>query len=613
MKLDEYFRVSRKMGVTARAEATLLVLLVTAAAFEGVGIGMLLPIFSFVQSAGDMAVMTAESSLWAKLIAVFNFLGIPVTLASLIIISFASIIVRQAVSYIRQIYMIRLREDLVLNACNHGFRRYLDADTAYHDQEASGNVVNSMTTELRLAVDAIMSPIQILSYTIMMLFYVGLLMFLTGPVTVVVMVVLGFVVFLLRKLIAKTTRSGEQLAQANKDMSAFLVQRLGSVRLVRLAGTEQAELDDLRRHTENQRGSTVRMRTYLCRVDILIEPLALGIGFVMLYFGVTFFAIGIEEIGLVAVVAMMRLMPTVKEVLRTNQTFRAFLGSLYSFERRLDNMEKAREHRGGDRVFNKLRDAMVFHGVGFQYQNNAAVPALHGLDLSIPAGRMTALVGPSGAGKSTLVDLLPRLRDPTEGVITLDGQPLKDFTVDKLRGGISYVSQQPIIFNVTVAQHIRYGKSNASDAEVRTAAELAGAAEFIKNLPEGYDTMLGEDGVRLSGGQRQRLDLARALVLQAPILILDEPTSNLDAESEEHFREVLNRIRRETGATIIVIAHRLSTVSAADQIVTLENGRAVQTGTHAELVAVDGWYANAYAQQVQVHGENEGPLRTVVG
>lgn len=613
MTVREYIRVSRKLGITARSEATLLILLLAAVAFEGIGIGMLLPIVGFIQNSGDTVTLAAESELWAKLIDLFDYVGVPVTLATLITASFASILLRQGVSYARQLYNIRLREGLVRNACNLGFQRYLEADAAYHDREASGSVVNSLTTELRLAVDAILSPIQIVSYGIMMVFYVALLMFLTGPVTVAVLGIFGFVVFLLKNLLSKTLATGKKLAEANKDMAAFLVQRLGSVRLVRLAGTEEAELKDMTRLTERQRASTVNMRTYLARVDIMMEPLAIGIGFVALYLGVNHFSISIEEIGLFAVVSMMRLLPTVKEMLRTSQSFLAFLGSLFSFERRLDNMAAAREHRGGELVFEGLHDAIRFEAVRFHYENNESVPALHGLELSIEAGRMTALVGPSGAGKSTLVDLLPRLRDPTDGAIFFNGRPLREYSVDSLRASISYVSQLPVIFNVTVAQHIRYGKPSATDAEVREAASLAGAAEFIEDLPNGYETMLGEDGVRLSGGQRQRLDLARALVRQAQILILDEPTSNLDAQAEEKFREALARIRRLESATIIVIAHRLSTVADADQIVTLENGKVTETGSHEELVATGGWYSKAYAQQVMSSDDREDALRAAAG
>src|SRR5690606_11715356 len=171
-----------------------------------------------------------------------------------------------------------------------------------------------------------------------------------------------------------------------------------------------------------------------------------------------------------------------------------------------------------------------------------------------------AIVGPSGAGKSTLIDLLPRLREPTSGTIFLDDTPITEFSVVSLRSGIAYVPQTPILFNESIADHIRLGKPDATADEVRVAAELAGADEFIRALPNAYDTVIGESGIRLSGGQRQRLDLARALVRSAYILILDEPTSNLDAESEENFRRTLLQLRKRSNTTVIVVAHRLSTI-----------------------------------------------------
>ena len=223
--------------------------------------------------------------------------------------------------------------------------------------------------------------------------------------------------------------------------------------------------------------------------------------------------------------------------------------------------------------------------------------ALDRLSLFIPAQRMTALVGPSGAGKSTLIDLLPRLRAVQSGKILFDGVPQDEFDSASLRRAISFAPQMPQIFNVTIAEHIRYGWPEASMDDVRAAARLAQAADFIEALPDGYQTMLGEGGGHFSGGQRQRIDLARAVVRRAPILILDEPTSNLDADAEAAFREALEKVRRETEITILIIGHRLSTVMSANQIAVLEAGRVTETGSHAELLAAGGWYARAFARQ----------------
>jgi ABC-type multidrug transport system fused ATPase/permease subunit len=210
---------------------------------------------------------------------------------------------------------------------------------------------------------------------------------------------------------------------------------------------------------------------------------------------------------------------------------------------------------------------------------------------------MTALVGPSGGGKSTLIDILVLLRRPAAGRVTIDGRDSRDYALDSLRRAVAYVPQAPQLFDVTAAEHIRYGRADASEAELREAAQRAGALAFLDAAPEGFALRLGEGGARLSGGQRQRLDLARALVRRAPILLLDEPTSNLDADSEHAVLDVLKRLRADKAATMIVIAHRLATVAMADQIVVLDGGRVAARGTHRELVAAGGWYAEAFARQ----------------
>ena len=196
-----------------------------------------------------------------------------------------------------------------------------------------------------------------------------------------------------------------------------------------------------------------------------------------------------------------------------------------------------------------------------------------------------------------MIDLLPRLRLPQAGSIYVDHHPIGEYTLSSLRQAIAYAPQSPQIFDGSVSNHIRYGKYDATDEEIREAAKLAGADKFIGQLPDGYDTLLGEDAVNLSGGERQRLDLARALVRNASILILDEPTSNLDAESEEAFRQALRRIRNETETTIIIVAHRLASVVDADQIVVLNQGRVDAIGNHVELISQDGWYLDAWVLQ----------------
>jgi subfamily B ATP-binding cassette protein MsbA len=237
--------------------------------------------------------------------------------------------------------------------------------------------------------------------------------------------------------------------------------------------------------------------------------------------------------------------------------------------------------------------AIRFAGVSFSY--NARTPAIHDLDLEAPAGKTVALVGPSGAGKSTIINLIPRFYDIDAGSVTIDGQDIRHVALDSLRRHVALVSQEILLFDDTVRANIAYGRPEASEAEVLAAAEAAGAADFIAELPQGYDTPVGPRGSKLSGGQRQRIAIARAMLKNAPILLLDEATSSLDSESERQVQSALRELMH--GRTTVVIAHRLSTVVDADIIYVLEAGRIVESGRHAELLTRGGAYARLYAMQ----------------
>jgi ATP-binding cassette subfamily B protein len=239
--------------------------------------------------------------------------------------------------------------------------------------------------------------------------------------------------------------------------------------------------------------------------------------------------------------------------------------------------------------------AIAFEGIGFNYPSRPNQAALDAFTLSIQPGQTVAIVGPSGAGKSTVFQLLLRFYDPQNGRIVLDGVDTRQMSLEALRQRVGIVPQDAVIFSTSALENIRYGRPDASDAEVRNAATAAFADSFINALPQGYDTFLGERGVRLSGGQRQRIAIARAMLKNPPLLLLDEATSALDAESERVVQDALESAMRDR--TTLVIAHRLATVQKADLIVVLDHGRLVEQGTHAELVAQGGVYAGLAALQ----------------
>ena len=234
--------------------------------------------------------------------------------------------------------------------------------------------------------------------------------------------------------------------------------------------------------------------------------------------------------------------------------------------------------------------------VSFRYTSGGEV--LHDVSLRVAAGEVVALVGPSGAGKSTLVDLVARFYDPTEGKILLDGRDLRDYDVESFRSLLGIVEQDVFLFDGTIADNIGYAKPGSTLDEIKHAARVAHCEEFILKFPEGYDTIVGERGIKLSGGQRQRVSIARAILASPKVLILDEATSSLDSESEEMIQDGLKQLR--TGRTTFVIAHRLSTIRSADQILVMEGGEIVERGTHDELLARDGRYRQLYDKQYKL-------------
>jgi subfamily B ATP-binding cassette protein MsbA len=257
------------------------------------------------------------------------------------------------------------------------------------------------------------------------------------------------------------------------------------------------------------------------------------------------------------------------------------------------DIEPAISNRDGATTLRVTGGEVRFEDVDFAYE--AGAQALRGVTLEIPAGKTVALVGASGAGKSTIMNLIPRFYDVGNGAVRIDGQDIRDVTLASLRGAIGLVSQEVSLFDDTIRANIAYGRFGASEEDIVAAAKAAAADDFIRGLPQGYDTMVGEHGVKLSGGQRQRLSIARAMLKNAPILLLDEATSALDTESERQVQGALKNLMQ--GRTTLVIAHRLSTVIEADIIYVIENGHVAERGNHAELLRRDGVYARLHALQ----------------
>jgi subfamily B ATP-binding cassette protein MsbA len=294
------------------------------------------------------------------------------------------------------------------------------------------------------------------------------------------------------------------------------------------------------------------------------------------------------------VVALLMLYEPVKRLTGIHNIFQQALGASQRVFEYLDR-EEAIQDKAGALPLARFERSIVFDAVSFRYPSSLNGFLLRDITLEVKAGDVVAVVGPSGAGKSTLVSLLPRFYDVTAGAVRVDGHDVRDLQVASLRRMVGIVPQDTFLFNDTVANNIRYGRQDVSVREVEEAARNALCEEFIGQMPEGLDTVIGERGFKLSGGQRQRIAIARALLENAPILILDEATSHLDTESELLVQRALGNLM--SGRTVIVIAHRLSTIRRADKIIVLDQGRICEVGTHDELVGSGGIYQRLYELQ----------------
>jgi subfamily B ATP-binding cassette protein MsbA len=422
----------------------------------------------------------------------------------------------------------------------------------------------------------------------------------------------GFCLVLLPLIVYPVARMGRRLRDASLgsmqkmgDASLVMKEGIAGTRIVQAFGMEQFEIDRFTRALDRVQRSEKRAARIVSIMPPVLEFVAACGAAVLFGYAAHRIAAGKLSAGefVTFVAALFVIFASLRNLVKINNDVQQAVAAAGRVFEIMDQPAQVVE-RTGAAALPPFSDRIEFRGVSFAY---GGTPVLHGLDLTVQRGLVVALVGSSGAGKSTLVNLLPRFYDVTGGALLIDGHDVRDVALASLRAQIGLVTQEVILFDDTVRRNIAYGRADVHHQAVIDAARAAYAHGFIEALPQGYDTPLGEAGHRLSQGQRQRLSIARALLKNSPILILDEATSSLDAESEREVQAALENLMQ--GRTVFVIAHRLSTVRRADVILVLERGRIVESGTHADLLARAGSYARLYA--LQFRDETPGPQASV--
>ncbi len=500
---------------------------------------------------------------------------------------------RYLTSWVAQKAMKDIRDDL--------YRHLQTLSLGFFNANRVGQVMSRIVNDVGVLENALVSGVVNVFYNSLTLIAgVGYLIYLNPKLTFLMLLVLPAIIYAFRVFSNKIRVMSKRIQESVADISDVLHEGLVGIRVVKSFVREDFEFERFTR--QNQANfSASRKNTQLAATLSPVVELLSAIGFsIILWFG------GYEVVNgqmtpgeLIAFFTLALLIVNPLKALSglSNTIQRATASAERIFEL-LDEKPTITELPTAIELDPHISGAISFQQVSFAYEPNR--PVLQDINLEIKPGEVVALVGSSGAGKSTLVDLIPRFYDPTAGTILIDGHNLRELTLASLRQTIGIVPQETFIFSGTVAQNIRYGKLDAKDEEIVAAAKAANAHEFIMEMPNGYESAIGESGTGLSGGQKQRIAIARAILKNPRILILDEATSALDTESEALVQEALERLMQ--GRTTIVIAHRLSTIQNANRIVVLDKGRIAQIGTHDELLAANGIYRNLY--QVQF-GANE--------
>jgi ABC-type multidrug transport system fused ATPase/permease subunit len=476
--------------------------------------------------------------------------------------------------------------------------KYLQAEPSYYDTVGIGNFTNNSFVELPAAVGGVMLPIKLITTIMSGIGSIILLLLLSPELTLISICVIGIGTIIPARWVKATTKVGQKNTHYRSIVTSFLLDRLQSPRLVRLSNTANAEEESYTILTEKHRNLTLAIQILKARISLVLEPMIIGISLSMFYVALVYLEMSISTI-LLYMVVMVRILPIATNILTQKQSINRAYGPIQAIEKLSNDIDKSIKNRKKNILSKNLIseistvDSLRLENANFHY-NNCENNVLSDINHTLKKSSLTAIVGPSGSGKTTFVDIISGYRQLVSGTLLVNEVDIDKYNPESLMSLVSYVPQVPQIFDgITIYEHIAYGKPNSTKDEVINASKLSGAYDFIKELPQEFDTVLTGSSSGLSGGQKQRLDLSRALLRDTPILIMDEPTGNLDLISEKKLMLSINKIRKITGKIIIIIAHRVYTIMDADQIIVLEDGEISGVGTHTELLLSNSWYQRA--------------------
>jgi subfamily B ATP-binding cassette protein MsbA len=550
--------------------------------FEGVGVGLLVPLLSLLLGGDNATPMRPLQWLERQLPGHSPAFYVGVVCSAIVV----AIAAKNVAAYVSQVLAADLKKRISVTLREALFRRLHTADLDLFDRSPGGEIANVFLVEtyrVALAIDVLVSTLQRGSIG---LFYLGALCYISWPLTLLVVALAGAIGSALAFVYRRITSAGVELTELNHRIAALLTQSFAGVRIVRATNSQARVIDEFSAISVAQARAEERSTHASSLLFPLTETLAvIGAMLIVCCAYVFFVRPGhmLSSYLLAYGFMLLRLLPLLNQLYGLQGHLLYLAGGVREVQVWLDTpVYPSRPF--GTRAYTPLRSTIHFDRISYTYPNGAV--ALRDVDFTVPVGQTVAIVGPSGSGKSTLAAILLRFRPPTDGRVTVDGIDYWEYSPDSWHRATALVEQDAFLFHGTLRENIAYGFAGATPDAIQRAIEVANLADVIAALPQGLDTLVGERGAMVSGGQRQRIAIARAIIRDPSILILDEATSHLDSVSEQLVQQALMNASR--GRTTIVIAHRLSTIREADKLIVLEHGRLVEEGTWEALEASGG-------------------------